>query len=242
MIEELNRRSEQLVQKEKMASLGTLTSGVAHELNNPLNNISTSVQILMEELQDTGGGYHKELLAETEHQVDRARDIVKALLEFARDTSFSPREIRLKPLVIKTLKLIRGEVPANVSIEVDIPDSISAELDPRRIQQVLINLIINGVQAMGGNGRLDIVATEMPDGRGFYLQVRDTGEGISPENLHKIFTPFFTTKDAGHKDVGEGSGLGLSVCHGIIEQHGGHIKVESELGKGSIFTVFFPKS
>jgi signal transduction histidine kinase len=242
MIEELNRRSEKLVQREKMASLGTLTSGVAHELNNPLNNISTSVQILMEELQDTDEGYHKELLKETEHQVDRARDIVKALLEFARDTSFSPRPVRLKDLVEKTLKLIRGEVPANVSIEMDIPDGISAELDPRRIQQVLINLIINGVQAMEGRGRMDILATEALDIRGFYLQIKDTGQGISPENLPKIFTPFFTTKDAGHKDVGEGSGLGLSVCHGIIEQHGGYIKVDSQLGKGTTFTVFLPKS
>jgi two-component system NtrC family sensor kinase len=241
MIAELNRRSEQLVQKEKMASLGTLTSGVAHELNNPLNNISTSVQILLEELQDTDEEYHKELLRETEHQVDRARDIVKALLEFARDTSFSPRPVRLKDLVEKTLKLIRGEVPANVSIELDIPDGISAELDPRRIQQVLINLIINGVQAMEGRGRMDILATEAPDIRGFYLQIKDTGQGISPENLPKIFTPFFTTKIAGHKDVGEGSGLGLSVCHGIIEQHGGYIKVDSELGKGTTFTVFLPK-
>lgn len=242
MIEELNRRSEQLVQREKMASLGTLTSGVAHELNNPLNNISTSIQILMEESQDTDSEYHRELLRETEHQVDRARDIVKALLEFARDTSFSPRPVRLKNLVMKTLKLIRGEVPANVNIQVDIPDSINAELDPRRIQQVLINLIMNGVHAMEGKGRLDVVATEMPDGQGFYLQVKDTGEGIAPENLPKIFEPFFTTKDVGHKDVGEGSGLGLPVCHGIIEQHGGRIEVESELGKGSTFTVFFPKS
>jgi signal transduction histidine kinase len=244
MIEELNRRSEQLVQREKMASLGTLTSGVAHELNNPLNNISTSVQILMEELQDNtdDGGYHKELLKETEHQVDRARDIVKALLEFARDTSFSPRPVRLKPLVIKTLKLIRGEVPANVSIEIDIPESISAELDPRRIQQVLINLVMNGVQAMEGRGRLDIVATEAPDIRGFYLQIKDTGQGIPPENMPKIFEPFFTTKVAGHKDVGEGSGLGLSVCHGIIEQHGGYIKAESELGQGTTFTIFLPNS
>jgi signal transduction histidine kinase len=240
MLEELNRRSEQLVQREKMASLGTLTSGVAHELNNPLNNISTSVQILMEECEEMDGDYHKELLKETEHQVDRARDIVKALLEFARDTSFSPKSVRLKPLVMKTLKLIRGEVPANVSIEVDIPDSISAELDPRRIQQVLINLIMNGVQAMEGKGRLDIVATEMPDGKGFYLQVKDTGQGIPSENLPKIFEPFFTTKDVGHKDGGEGSGLGLSVCHGIIEQHGGRIKAESEPGKGSTFTVFLP--
>jgi signal transduction histidine kinase len=128
-----------------------------------------------------------------------------------------------------------------VSIELDIPDGISAELDPRRIQQVLINLIINGVQAMEGRGRMDILATEAPDIRGFYLQIKDTGQGISPENLPKIFTPFFTTKIAGHKDVGEGSGLGLSVCHGIIEQHGGYIKVDSELGKGTTFTVFLPK-
>jgi len=240
MIEELHRRSEQLIQREKMASLGTLTSGVAHELNNPLNNISTSVQILLEELEDADLEYQKELLSQTETQIERARDIVKALLEFSRDRSFSPKSVYFKDLVDQTLKLIKGEIPANVMIEVDVPDSIRAEMDPGRIQQVLINFVTNGIQAMEKGGRLYVVARENEDEQGFYFQVRDTGRGIPPKDLPKIFEPFFTTKDVAHKDVGH-SGLGLSVSHGIIEQHGGWIKTESEVGKGTTFTVFVPR-
>jgi signal transduction histidine kinase len=242
MIAELHRRSEQLIQSEKMASLGTLTSGVAHELNNPLNNMSTSVQILLEELEGGDMEYKKQLLRDTETQIERARDIVKALLEFSRDRSFTPKPVHFRDLVSQTLKLIKGEVPANMKIEVDVPDSIEAEMDPRRIQQVLINLILNGAQAMDGRGRLHIVAWEEKEGDngGFCFQVRDTGQGISPEDLPKIFDPFFTTKGVGHKDVGQGSGLGLPVSQGIIEQHGGWMKAEAEVGKGSTFTVFLP--
>ncbi|MFC1895249.1 sensor histidine kinase [Thermodesulfobacteriota bacterium] len=235
MIYELNRRSEQLIQSEKMASLGALTSGVAHELNNPLNNISTSVQILLEELGDPDLEYKKELLTESEKQVERARDIVKALLEFSRERSFSLKPVRLKDLVNGTIRLMRGEMPASVELAVDVPDEIQGNMDPRRIQQVLINLISNGVQAMEGGGILNIRAYEREGEEGFFLDVEDNGKGIPEEVLPRIFDPFFTTKD-----VGKGSGLGLSVSHGIIEQHGGRIEVDSEVGKGTTFTVFLP--
>ena len=242
MLGELHRRSEQLIQSEKMASLGTLTSGVAHELNNPLNNISTSIQILMEELEEGDLAFQKELLTETENQIERARDIVKALLEFSRARSFSPHPVYFKEVVGQTLKLISGEVPANVRITELVPNYIKAKMDPRRIQQVLINLIMNGLQAMEDGGELHIVAWEEEDeDQGFRFRVKDTGKGIRPEDLPKIFDPFFTTKGGAHKDVGQGSGLGLSVSRGIIEQHGGRIEVESEVGKGTTFTVFLPK-
>ncbi|MBW1680242.1 MAG: HAMP domain-containing protein [Deltaproteobacteria bacterium] len=236
MIRELNRRSEQLIQTKKLASLGTLTSGVAHELNNPLNNISTSVQILLEELEEGDREYHRLLLEETEGQVQRARDIVRALLEFSRERSFSLQPVKFKDLVSETIKLIKGEVPSNVELRVNIPDGIEAWMDPRRIQQVLLNLILNGVQAMDKGGTLEILAREKEEQGGFCFQVADQGRGIPQENLHKIFDPFFTTKD-----VGQGSGLGLSVSHGIVEQHGGRIEVESEVGRGTKFKVFLPK-
>jgi two-component system NtrC family sensor kinase len=243
MIEEFHKRSEQLVQSEKMVSLGTLTSGVAHELNNPLNNISTSVQILLEELQDGDLEYQKQLLTETENQIERARDIVKALLEFSRARSFSPHTVDFKEVVKQALKLISGEVPANVRISETVPSYIKAKMDPRRIQQVLINLIMNGCQAMEDGGDLHIVAWEDEDDEGFHFRVSDTGKGIRPKDLSKIFDPFFTTKDEGHRDVGHGhgSGLGLPVSQGIIEQHGGRIEAQSEEGKGTTFTVFLPK-
>ncbi len=235
MIRELNKRSEIVLQTEKMASLGTLTSGVAHELNNPLNNISTSVQILLEELEDDGLEYKKELLMDTEKQVERARDTVKALLEFSRERSFSPQLVHVENLIYQTHKLIKGEVPPDVTLQVDVPEELEANIDPRRIQHVLINLIINAVQAMEEGGELKISVPHQVHNGEICLQVQDTGTGISEEDLPKIFDPFFTTKD-----VGKGSGLGLAICHGIMEQHGGRIEVASTLGKGTTFSLFFP--
>jgi two-component system, NtrC family, sensor kinase len=235
MISELNKRSEQLVQSEKMASLGTLTSGVAHELNNPLNNISTSVQILLEELEDEDLAYKKELLTETEGQIQRARDIVRALLDFSRERSFKLKKVKFSDLVENTIKLIKGEIPTNVRLAVDVPADIEGAMDPRRIEQVLINFILNAIQAMEEGGTLGIKARRLSNDAGFCFEVSDTGKGIPPEDMGKIFDPFFTTKD-----VGKGCGLGLSVSHGIIEQHRGRIEVKSRIGQGTTFTVLLP--
>ena len=235
MIHELNRRNEQLVQSEKLASLGTLTSGVAHELNNPLNNISTSVQILIEEIDEDNTEFKRELLEETEKQVERARDIVKALLEFSRKGAFNPKPTPFKKLMTRTLQMVKGDLPSDVEMQVDISEQIQADLDAQRIQQVLINLIQNGVQAMPEGGTLKITA-DQPEGEDhFCFRISDTGVGIEKDTLSKIFDPFFTTKTDGR-----GSGLGLSISHGIIEQHKGHILVESRPGEGTTFTVCLP--
>ncbi len=235
MIHELNRRNEQLVQSEKLASLGTLTSGVAHELNNPLNNISTSVQILIEEIDEQNKEFKRELLEETEKQVERARDIVKALLEFSRKGAFNPKPTQFKKLMTRTLQMLKGDLPSNIDLKVSIPEQIIADLDAQRIQQVLINLVQNGLQAMPEGGTL-IISADQPDGEAhFCFRIADTGAGIGKEILNKIFDPFFTTKSEGR-----GSGLGLSISHGIIEQHKGHIMVESRPGEGTTVTVCLP--
>lgn len=234
MITVLNRRSDQLVHSQKLASLGTLTSGVAHELNNPLNNISTSVQILLEELDNGDPDYCRKLLQETENQTDRARDIIKGLLEFSRERNFVPQQIKFKALLDNTLKLVKAEIPTNIGINIDIQEDLTVIVGPYRIQRVLMNLILNAVQAMSSGGTLTVVAKQV-DEKNFLFQVGDTGAGIDKEDIGKIFDPFYTTKE-----VGKGTGLGLSVSHGIIEQHGGKIEVESEIGKGTIFTVFLP--
>lgn len=235
MIRKLNQRNRQIVQTEKLASLGTLTSGVAHELNNPLNNISTSVQILLEELEENDLAYKRELLTETEAQIDRARDIVRALLEFSRKGDFNPRPVVFRDLVKKTLTLLKGDLPTNVNVQVDVPGEIRAELDVQRIQQVLINLIQNAIQAMGEGGSVRITADQPEGEKTFRFRVADSGKGIAKGDLKKIFDPFFTTKD-----VSSGSGLGLSITHGIIEQHRGRIVVESRPETGTIFNVYLP--
>lgn len=235
MITELGKRNEQLVQSRKMASLGTLTSGVAHELNNPLNNISTSLQIAIEELETGDPAYNLELLRDAEAQIDRARDIVKALLEFSRERTFKPKPVAARSLVEETIKLIKGELPSSVELVIDVPDGLRAFLDFRRMQQVLINLIVNAVHAMDGRGKLTIRAMEVKQKNEICIQVQDTGKGIPKAHMDKIFDPFFSTKD-----VGTGTGLGLSVSHGIIENHGGRIEVESEEGKGTTFFVYLP--
>ncbi|MFO7886471.1 MAG: HAMP domain-containing sensor histidine kinase [Desulfobacteraceae bacterium] len=237
MIDELEKRKQQLVQAEKMSSLGTLTSGVAHELNNPINNISTSIQILMEEIEEPETEYKKELLIQAEDQIDRARDIIRALLEFSRQTEFFIEQIDFKKLVQSTMHLISGEIPSNISIKTDIPKNLTGRMDVRRIQQVLLNLIINGIHAMGPKGgELLISALKDRDTSTFTFKVSDTGIGMSEDTLHKIFDPFFSTRE-----VGEGTGLGLSIVHGIIEQHGGTIEVESREGKGTTFIIELPE-
>jgi len=236
MINELNRRSEQLIQSKKLASLGTLTSGVAHELNNPLNNISSSIQIVIEELEDDNIDFKRELLTEAEKQVDRAKDTIKALLEFSRETTYKPVKVNFKALIDKTVRLIKGEVPTNVDLDINLSDDVQLFVDPQRIQQVLINLILNGVHAMEEKGGIIGIRLCTDAGKNeICFKIHDTGKGIPATHLSKIFDPFFTTKD-----VGKGSGLGLSVTHGIIEQHGGRIEVDSKVNEGTTFSVFLP--
>lgn len=235
MIKELNKRNKELVQAQKLASLGRLTSGVAHELNNPLNNISTSVQILIEELEDDDFEYKKELLIAAEKEVERSKEIVKSLLEFARERSHTLKQVYFKDLVDNAIKRVKSQVPENVTLKVEVPDDIQATVGPLGIERVLINLIVNAVQAMKNGGEVTVKACKQESDSGFCFQVIDTGEGIPKDIIPKIFDPFFTTKE-----VGKGTGLGLSIIYGIIEQHGGKIKVSSEVGKGTTFICFLP--
>jgi PAS domain S-box-containing protein len=235
----LKKRSEQLIQARKLASLGILTAGVAHEINNPLNNISTSIQIVLEELEEDNIEFKRDRLLEAEKQVKRAKDIVRALLEFSSEKSLSFSRVQFKNLVEKAINLIIGQFPSEISINIEVPEDIEVNLDPKRIRQVLINLILNSIQAMTEGGILTIKAWEGKenDVKMFYFLVQDTGHGISKEHFDKIFDPFFTTKD-----VGRGSGLGLSITHSVIELHGGRIEVESLPEKGSKFTVILPSN
>jgi two-component system NtrC family sensor kinase len=236
MVGELERRQDQLVQAQKLSSLGILTSGIAHQLNNPLNNISTSCQILQEEMAGGNSGFTGKLLKNIDQEVDRARDIVKGLLEFSREREFQLNWVNLENLVIRTTRLIASQLPAGVEIYTDIPEELDIHADAQKLQEVLLNLLLNASQAMPNEvGRITITAEEDKKQRQVEIRVKDSGCGIPEDNLPHIFDPFFSTKE-----VGYGTGLGLSVAHGIIEQHKGTLSVKSSAGEGSVFTIRLP--
>ncbi len=237
MLTELEKRQKQLVQAQKLSSLGILTSGIAHQLNNPLNNVSTSCQILMEEMEEGDREYMKKLLSNIDQETDRARDIVKGLLEFSREREFQPDWVNLESLMIRTMRLVSSQLPSGVDITSDIPEDLDVFADGQKLQEVFLNLLINAAQAMGdGTGQIHISAEKyvfLPDL--VEIKVHDNGVGIPAENIPRVFDPFFSTKE-----VGLGTGLGLSVAYGIIQQHGGAITVQSEVGKGTTFNILLP--
>jgi two-component system NtrC family sensor kinase len=271
MLKELELHERHLIQSEKLASLGTLLSGVAHELNNPLSNISSSNQILMEEIkearekQPTGAiaidpDFSLELAAQINDQTDRARNIVRSLLDFSRDRDFKKELLSLKKLCEETIQFVKGQVPTKISIILSVPDDISIFADKQRFQQAILNLIKNAIDAITpGEGSISISAArrramdDLEDDRtGIYnylkyrgkctldqdtvdIEIRDTGAGIPSDIIQRIFDPFFTTKD-----VGKGSGLGLFIVHEIVEEHDGCIAVDSEPGKGTSFLIRLP--
>ena len=235
MVSELERRQDQLIQAEKLSSLGTLTAGVAHQLNNPLNNISTSCQIAIDEFDAGDGPFLKKMLNNIDQETLRARDVVKSLLEFSRAQDFCLRETQLSDVVKKAVLLAKSQVGPNINVSIDIPEDLVFHIDIQRMQEVFINLIINAAQAIERQGEIAITAALDFDSKGVLIEVRDTGSGIAEENQVKIFDPFFTTKEEG-----QGTGLGLSVVYGIIQKHEGTITVQSTPGQGTSFFIHLP--
>lgn len=253
VLHELELRQGQLVRSEKLAALGTLLSGVAHELNNPLSNISSSCEILAEEIAGHDLPLKKELLTQIDEETWRARRIVRSLLDYARNREFRREPIPLARLLDDTLRLMKGQVPARVLIERRIPEELAVCGDKQRLQQVLFNLVGNAVEAVAGAGEIVIAARRIDPakqpcpqgamtfgqlaeaGEAVEIEIRDNGAGIPPETLPRIFDPFFTTKE-----VGKGLGLGLFIVFEIVEEHGGQIAVASATGKGTAFFVRLP--
>ncbi len=234
MAEELESRQEQIIHSRKIASLGTLVSGVAHELNNPINNIILSIDSMM-----SGRKMTPERRATMENdilsQALRASEIVKNLLDFSRSETAMVEDLDIGKLLKDTARISKNQMAVNkIEFRQDIgPDLPVVRGNRQALQQVFINLLTNAVQAMPEGGRLSVTASR-DDGR-VVITVSDTGCGIAKEDLPRIFDPFFTTKE-----VGAGTGLGLSVSYGIIKKHGGRISVESSPGKGSQFTIVLP--
>ncbi len=236
MVAELEKRQDQLVQGKKMSSLGVLTAGIAHQLNNPLNNISTSCQIILEELDQADVAFLRRMLTNVEQEVYRARDIVKGLLEFSRVREFSLKPTVLEDVVKKSIRLISSQVPPGIDVVEQIPPDLVLELDAQRMQEVFLNLLMNAIQAIKETpGEIKIAAAPDPSHREAVITVADTGAGIPKEELDRVFDPFFTTKE-----VGSGTGLGLSIAYGVIEKHHGRINVESKEGEGTRFVIRLP--
>ena len=179
MISELHKRQDQLVQAQKLSSLGILTSGIAHQLNNPLNNISTSCQILLEEIAGGDQAFLRKLLNNIDQEVDRARDIVKGLLEFSREREFQLGWVNLASLTLKTIRLISSQLPAGVEVTTEIPEELDIYADGQKLQEVLLNLLLNAAQAMpDGTGRIAITGSEERRSGQVEINVCDTGCGI----------------------------------------------------------------
>jgi signal transduction histidine kinase len=236
MARELDASQEELLQSRKIAALGTFTAGIAHEINNPLNNISLTAEALIEDFGPEIPGEAKELVLDILFQSERAADVVGNLLDFSRSERSSSCELLVEDVIRRTIKLVKNQmmlsgIQPRVKITPGIP-KISGTL--RHLQQVFLNLFLNAIHAMPDGGELTVKAK--PYSQEFVrIDVKDTGVGIKAEDLQKIFDPFYTTKG-----VGRGTGLGLSVTYAIVKEHGGYIEVDSEVGKGSTFSVYIP--
>ena len=230
---------QQLLQAEKMAALGQTISGVAHELNNPLATILSWAERLAEKTLDPPARRGVDVIL---GEADRAARIVRNLLTFARKRQSTRRMIDVNQVVTDTLALRAYEhrltnISVNAALASGLPQVFA---DPHQIQQVLLNLVINAEQAMlsaNGRGSLVIRTWHNSDDDAVVIEVNDDGPGIPVEVRTKIFDPFFTTKE-----VGKGTGLGLTVAYAIVQEHGGHIRVESRPGRGASFVVELPVS
>lgn len=251
VLKELEERQKHLLRSEKLASMGTMVAGVAHELNNPLSNIWSSCQILLEDNTLATDSPQRNMLRQIDEQCVRARDIVRSLLDFTRERRFQVETLPLEPLVRQTLRFIKDDTPHELEIGLDIPSDLAVRADPQRLQQALLNLIKNAMQAAGERGRVSIGARRHAPGAAapadaglapcrdmaaIDIRVSDNGPGIPPEILPRIFDPFFTTKD-----VGKGMGLGLFIVYQIVEEHGGCISAASEDGRGATFVMRLPE-
>jgi len=245
MAESLDERDRQLreymhrrlSQSEKLASLGRLAAGVAHEINNPLTGVLTFSHLLLRKTPPDTPDY--EDLEVIVRETTRCRKIVKELLDFARETKSERKPSDLNKVIRDTISLIQNQVSfQNIQIRTELDGNLPAvPMDANEMQQVFTNLALNAAEAMPDGGSITIRTGPDSDPNYVRAEVTDTGTGIPEENLSKIFDPFFTTKEAG-----VGTGLGLAVTYGIIQRHEGTIDVESEVGKGTTFTVRLPRS
>jgi signal transduction histidine kinase len=239
MIKELELRELAMIESHKLRAVGTLTAGIAHELNNPLNNIMLTAHAMLEDHNDLSEDELLEMINDLINEADRSRKIIRNLLDFARESESVSEPIDLGLLVNETINLAQNQIKiSGAKIETEIqPHLPRIRGDNQQLKQVFLNLILNAIDAVekGGNIKISLKQADTP---GFLaVQIEDNGCGIPPHILPNIFDPFFTTKGPG-----KGTGLGLSVSHGIVTIHGGQISIETEEGKYTRSTVTLPSS
>lgn len=233
---QLKEAQKQLAQSEKMASLGQLAAGVAHEINNPLTGILMYAGMIIDHLEEESS-----LRSDIEciiEDANRCKEIVKSLLAYSRSTDSKRSIIHVNELVEQSFKLTRDQkVFRNISIEKQYSDEMMLlSVDTNKLSQVIINLVINAADAMNGEGTLTVRTYRDKPAQKVFLEVSDTGSGISEENISKIFDPFFSTKPKG-----KSTGLGLSIAYGIVEEHGGRISVKETGPDGTTFLIELPQ-
>jgi signal transduction histidine kinase len=237
---ETDQLRRQLLQAQKLSSVGALASSVAHEFNNILTTIINYARLALRPDEDEAARH--QALEKILKGSQRAATIINSMLGFARSTSTQRAHTDLVAVVEEVLVLCEKDLSKHrIQVEKKYHGRPHADAVPAQIEQVLLNLIINARQAMPRGGRLLLEVRENPRTRMVELRVADSGVGIPPERLRLIFEPFYTTKEPDTNGHG-GTGLGLSVCRQIIEQHQGRIRVESLVGKGSTFTVKLPQT
>jgi len=223
---------QQLLHADRLATIGQLAAGVAHELNEPLGNILGLAQLSLKHPQ-IPDQVRKDLLR-IEDCVIYSRGIIKKLMEFSRQSAISKKQINLNDVIDGSISFLEARcIKEGINVVKQYEKNLLITVDPNQIKQVVTNLTINAIQSMKNGGVLTI--STRVDKKNVILSIEDTGSGISGKNISKAFMPFFTTKD-----VGEGTGLGLSVVYGIIQNHNGDIKVSSEINQGTLFEVILP--
>jgi len=258
MLKELEIRQKRMLQSEKLASLGILASGVAHELNNPLSNISSSCQLLQEELEEATPQQLQTWLNQIDSETERGRNIVRTLLDFGSQCVLDRQRLKLSDILEDTHSILDQTLQqTGAKLSFNIPDGLLLEVDKQRLQQLFINLVQNALNAAGPGVRIRISAmvcergvSLIPEGaevagnlkcitdhegRFIEILVADDGPGIAQENLPRVFDPFFTTSEPGH-----GVGLGLFIVQEIVREHDGCLAIASRPGKGTQVIMLFP--
>ncbi len=237
---ELNRAHEQMVRVEKMASIGKLAAIVAHEINNPLAGILTYAKLLKKQFVRENGEANEETLKSLDliaSETRRCGDIVKNLLTFVRATSLSCEPADLNVVIDRCVRLVQHQLDlAGIQLHLNLAGDLPrVRCDPSQIEQVILSLVMNAIEAMPKGGNLGLMSRQIPELQEVQIEVRDDGMGIPPGLLPNVFEPFFTTKERDH-----GLGLGLAISRIIVERHQGRIEVGSEPGRGTRFTVTLP--